>query len=58
MPAFLTCAVYVTSSPASGHFFSSEFRDYYRILRETEPVARVGNSIYVYYFPPAAGEEE
>ncbi len=40
----------VSVSLLSGHLFAPEYRDYFAAFREREPVARAGNSIYIYRF--------
>ncbi len=38
----------ISASLLPGHFFETKYRNYYRVFRESEPIARVADSIYVY----------
>ncbi len=38
----------ISASLLPGHFFAPKYRDYYAAFREIQPVARAGDSIYIY----------
>lgn len=38
----------ISASLLPGQFFRPEYRDYYRLFRDRQPIARVGNAIYVF----------
>ncbi|MEZ5353459.1 MAG: glycosyltransferase family 39 protein [Bryobacteraceae bacterium] len=40
----------VSATLLPGHFFAAEYRDYFKVFRETTPVARAGYSIFIYKF--------
>lgn len=41
----------LSANMLTGQFFSPEYRDYYRVFRDMEPVAYAGYSIYIFRVP-------